>query len=86
MACWGGPLIPADVHGGPELRHLDAGLERQHHAGEEAGEEDDAEGFDADLVHLLDEVLAIEGSDEREAQPLTGQGEVFLDGAELLSG
>ena len=44
----------------PKRLQLHARLERQHHAGEEAGEQHDAERLDADLVHLLDEVLRVE--------------------------
>ena len=51
-----------------------AGLEREHHPGEEAGEEDDAERLDPDLVHLLDEVLAVERAGEDEAQRLARPG------------
>jgi hypothetical protein len=74
----------ADVHRGPELLHLHAGLQGQHHAGEEAGEQHDPERLDPDLVHLLHEVLRVERAHEREAQRLAGQAEVLLDGAELV--
>ena len=68
----------------PKAAHLHAGLQGEHHAGEEAGQQHDAERLHPDLVHLLDEILRVERAHEGEAQRLAGQGEVFLDGAQLL--
>jgi hypothetical protein len=61
-------------------------LQGQDHAGEEPGEQYDPERLDPDLIHLLDEVLRVERTHEREAQRLTGQAEVLLDGSELVLG
>ena len=67
----------------PNCRHLHRRLQREHHAGEEAGEQDDAERLDADLVHLLDDVTDVERTREDEAERLPGEGEIFLDRQDL---
>ena len=64
----------ADVHRRAERLELHARLQREHHAGEEPGEQHDAERLHADLVHLLDEVLRVERPREDEAQRLAGRG------------
>ena len=70
---------PADVHGRAELRHLHGRLECEHHAGEEAGEQNDAERLDADRVHLLNDVTAVERPGEDEPYRLGGEPKIFLD-------
>ena len=49
---------PADHGAGAELIERQAGLQRQHHAGERAGQQHDRQRSDADRVELLDDVAA----------------------------
>ena len=72
-----------DVHRGAERLELHRRLQREHHPGEESGEENDAERLDADRVHLLYEVAAVERAGEDETQGVPGQEEVLLDGEHL---
>ena len=51
---------PADHRAGAELVEREAGLQRQHHAGEHAGQQHDRQRADADRVELLDDVAKVE--------------------------
>jgi hypothetical protein len=58
-------------------------LQCEHHAGEQAGEQHDPERPDADLVHLLHDVMEVERSREDESQRLASQNEVLLQRQDL---
>ena len=51
---------PADERPRAELIERDAALQRQHRAGEEPGQQHDRQRADADLLELLDDVVAVE--------------------------
>ena len=65
---------------GAEFFQRDSGLEGQHAAGEEAGENDDGQGADADGVHLGEGVGDVSGLGKEIADSPSGEQGVFLDG------
>ena len=60
-----------------ELIERDAGLQRQHGAGEEAGQQDDRERADADRLELLDDIAEVEGTGEDRAKGRPPAGSTY---------
>src|SRR5262249_9818684 len=61
-----------------KLIQRDAALQREHGAGEEAGEQDHGERGPPDCVELLDEVVAVEGTRDGAARHRYAEPHVFL--------
>ena len=74
---------PPDVDRRAKGLELNRRLKGEHHTGEKTGEQNDAERLHPDLVHLLDQILGVEGTGENEAERLPGEREVLLDGQDL---
>ena len=70
----------ADVDRRAEGLELHRRLQCQHHSRKESGEQHDTERLDADRVHLLNQIRAIERAGENETDRFPGEGEILLDG------
>ena len=70
---------PADDRPRAELVERQAALQREHGAGEDAGQQHDRERSDADGLELLDDVVEIERAAERVARGGPAELDVFLN-------
>ncbi len=69
---------PADEVARAELIERDAGIEREHGAGEEPGQQDDGQRADADRFELLDDVVAVERPGDHAAERGAAEAHVLL--------
>jgi hypothetical protein len=58
-------------------------LKREDHSGEETGKQNDSKRSDANGVHLLNQIAAVERAGEDEPDGLARQDEILLEGKDL---